>query len=619
MTLLAAFACSLLFYGTDTNLVVLVLASLLLLTSVTVAPERTSLGESAAVAAIAILAVNYQWSVSKETSFPAAWVIAALPIAFAACLRMGVDAAQRTARGLFVVSVLLAVLSVVRFFLYGERAHEPLIDPNNYATLTYLLWIPFVHTLLVRAWNENTGDHVALVRRIGELVVSFVLLMAIFATRSRTASLVVAGALLVWIVLAAFRRLSLREPLTHSVVAVAALAAVLSVSPQVAMGGAVKSLGMGADIRLDLLHSSWQMYADHPLTGIGLFCFGLMYGGYRDATEQLTAGLFVHNDYAQFLAEGGPLLVALPLLLAAFACRGTWQGWRAPLTDPRFAAMGFALALGAACAHALVNFVFFSLPLAIVLGVHAASVYTSVGAPSALSTSLVVRRGTTAAIVFGWIAFLYLLFDLATAGVLQGQPGVPFSEGIRADPSKQLRFSRLARQVNADRGLPVLAEASALALMVDAGGAPPSMKQEVVTLFREAIAADPWNTLCYVSMADFVTRHRDGLAISAGEEPEHLLMAALALNPIEVTAIDRLIALNDAAGRTGATYTLLKNVVYPWIELLYRNDDGAADRYLSALTTLAQSYGDGPFSAELITKRTALGAITPEVQDRWFF
>jgi len=32
----------------------------------------------------------------------------------------------------------LAALSAYRFVVFGERAHQPLLDPNNYAALMYL-------------------------------------------------------------------------------------------------------------------------------------------------------------------------------------------------------------------------------------------------------------------------------------------------------------------------------------------------------------------------------------------------------------------------------------------------------------------------------------------------
>ena len=63
------------------------------------------------------------------------------------------------------------------------------------------------------------------------------------------------------------------------------------------------------------------MFAQHPF-GIGVFCFPLLYPSFRSLLEQDTAGLFVHNDYVQFLVEGGvPLLLFCSLLFVALVVR----------------------------------------------------------------------------------------------------------------------------------------------------------------------------------------------------------------------------------------------------------------------------------------------------------
>ena len=55
--------------------------------------------------------------------------------------------------------VALAAISDVRFVLFGERAHQPLVDPNNYAALMYLVWIPLVHRHLSRAAGATIRRH----------------------------------------------------------------------------------------------------------------------------------------------------------------------------------------------------------------------------------------------------------------------------------------------------------------------------------------------------------------------------------------------------------------------------------------------------------------------------
>src|SRR5262249_55177321 len=113
----------------------------------------------------------------------------------------------------------LASISSFRFVLFGERAQWPLVDPNNYATLMYLAWIPLVHRHLTRIWSGRSSSPPS---EYGALVASFVLVLAIVATRSRTALLIVAGCLVFWSALAIKRRMRPFAVWRHWAVVVAA-------------------------------------------------------------------------------------------------------------------------------------------------------------------------------------------------------------------------------------------------------------------------------------------------------------------------------------------------------------------------------------------------------------
>ncbi len=147
---------------------------------------------------------------------------------------------------------------------------------------------------------------------------SFVLLLSIIATYSRTSQLIVAGAFVVWALIAAVRRLAWRRLIVHVGVALAACVVALAASA-VNQAAASKGLefGGGVSVRQELIRAALAMLAQHPL-GIGVFCFPLLYPSFRSTLEQDTAGLFVHNDYVQFLVEGGvPLLLFLLLFVGA--------------------------------------------------------------------------------------------------------------------------------------------------------------------------------------------------------------------------------------------------------------------------------------------------------------
>ena len=59
-----------------------------------------------------------------------------------------------------------------------------------------------------------------------------------------------------------------------------------------------------ANGRTALWQSGWEMYLDRPLLGWGFNMFNWLFPQYRHAPDQ---GMYVHNDYFQFLIELGPI------------------------------------------------------------------------------------------------------------------------------------------------------------------------------------------------------------------------------------------------------------------------------------------------------------------------
>jgi hypothetical protein len=128
-----------------------------------------------------------------------------MPLTVLVALGLDMRVRHRLFEGVLSIGAVLAMVSLVRFLAWGERAHLPLVDPNNYATLMYLLWIPFVHERLVGRWRGEQRH--GLFSRLIEGGLSFLLLSAAFATHSRTGAAVVVAALGIWIVTALLRRI----------------------------------------------------------------------------------------------------------------------------------------------------------------------------------------------------------------------------------------------------------------------------------------------------------------------------------------------------------------------------------------------------------------------------
>ncbi|WP_066015316.1 O-antigen ligase family protein [Endozoicomonas atrinae] len=127
---------------------------------------------------------------------------------------------------------------------------------------------------------------------------------------------------------------------------------------------------------------TWSYIQTMPWFGYGLGTFINLYSGLR--YEYSTLGVFVHNDYLQFLLEGGPLFLALLLVYLAFY---VWLGFKILFEKKEriaasknnykelLACIAIAVSLSA---HAIMNYVFYVLSIQILVGlVLARTVYLS--------------------------------------------------------------------------------------------------------------------------------------------------------------------------------------------------------------------------------------------------
>jgi hypothetical protein len=503
--------------------------------------------------------------------------------------------------------------SAARFVLFGERAHEPLVDPNNYSTLLYLTWIPLVHWHLARGWRGRAsgGGMTTIV-----LVASFVLLLAIIATRSRTSLLVVAGAFAVWAACAAIWRVSWVGLFANGAVAAAAFVVAGLVNSLTDASAKGLEFSSGISTREELLRAALAMFAQHPM-GIGVFCFPLLYPMFRSTLEQETAGLFVHNDYVQLLVEGGaPMLILLLVFVAVVWARG-WKLARLGPTDPRFQELGVALALTACSAHAAVNFVFYSLPLCILVGILAARLFAvPLTAPTkARNSPGVPQIAIIGSICVGWIMWLYLALDVAIVGVFQNQPTLGLTTPIRADAHRMLEFARVAQRLNGDRGIPALGEA---VLLYRAAREEPDslyLREQTYEQFHRALSVDPWNSLGYLRFAQFLEEFPRQGGPAPGESTEQLLLSAISVDRLFVPALDALLEHYAATSQEPKAYALLRNVVYPWMPTLRRNDPDATRRYFDLLEKFASAGGDSKFLTELKERRVQINQIVPRPQN----
>ena len=523
-----------------------------------------------------IVAQHLVVSISPDSSFAPSIILAAIPLW--ACAVLLVPKPILVFQTVFVLVAVFASISAGDYLLAGTRAHAPLWDPNNYVTLLYLVWIPWVLLRLASAPSTAQGLVTA--------GVTWLFALALLATHSRFALLVLLGVVVIGGVYVVLFRLSGRPWVWLLAGVSLAAACYVWLAPALvteSAAAAVPSTDAAAESeRLMMLDAALQAIKDRGgLWGTGLYTFALLYPQYRNVAEQGTTGEFVHNDFLQLALEGGVLLLA-PLLVLCVSL--AVMLWRRALSPRTFApALAFATAIGVALAHALVNFVFYVLPLTIVLGVLTGCVFAGEVRPKpAPVASLPVRVGKWLMVGFLVLNLGYLTLDALIYGVFSRQLHVPGAAAIRSDAERMLAFSRLAQQLNGRRGVPVLAEAQILQAMT-LQGASRLQQSQIKATYQRAIEVDPWNPSALVGYASFLQRQQ----IDTVDERRALLWQALELNPAD--PVSNLALLNHH--RTHADAEGLVQVIsntLTWCELMRRRDDDTANSLLDQIEQIAQ-------------------------------
>jgi O-antigen ligase len=364
--------------------------------------RRQTLGVWLCLYALAVLTVAYQVvSISADNSFAMSWVLAVPVIWY---LVYAANPQRRWLRIALVVSVcVFAVHSAIAYLVWGERAYQPFGDPNHYASLLYLVWIPLAHVTLQRSWQGATELRWLLPSHL----LLFTLVLAIIATGSRVGMTIVAAALFGWLLLVLLRRLSVVPLLgLYASAATALLVWWLALPDSVPPVFDGEYFNTGVGIRASLNLATLEIMRAAPLLGHGVFTFPMLYPLFRLPGDQSSAGMFVHNDYLQLLAESGPWLVVILLVVLLLVSRRLWLALFSKQQSKNVNWFGLAMACGALLAHASVNYVFYFLPLGIAFAVVCVELFSisltnSIPAGGADSDADPERGGGTAAALPG--------------------------------------------------------------------------------------------------------------------------------------------------------------------------------------------------------------------------
>lgn len=264
--------------------------------------------------------------------------------------------------------------------LAGLRPYGPLMDTNSFSAWMNLLFFPALLIWLESGAKDTPSTPTPRPRSWAWLGLLILILITDFSTDSR-------GGLLSWIctwpwvLWLYWRRPGYGKPIGL----ILTLALGIFLGFQVSRG-------------FDLLHhmapsfiasntstvsrwlmwkATWTMYLRHPWFGSGIGTYFLWYPHFRSVHELGSAGTYAHNDYLQFLMEGGPISLAFLLALAGGLFLGLARtiSWLRKSTGVtviearrKVEAVGLLLGVFAITGHALGNFIFYDTPLGLLTG-----------------------------------------------------------------------------------------------------------------------------------------------------------------------------------------------------------------------------------------------------------
>ena len=659
LLLCVSLVAALLFYGPSYNLLFAWVASLSSCGALLLAgPARFAAAwrsHSVAVPLSCIIIVllfvqHILFAQSPETSYPVVWIIAGAPIA---CLTWLVWSAGDAVPGLsarvplhFVLpaalAAVLAVIALVRFVGWNVRPHDPLVDASGFGTLMYLAWVPAAHHWLVGAvaqqsgqgqrWRLGTGDWLM-------MLLAGVVLIVLFATASVACAGLLGCIMLAWSVLALRGRVCWRRLLMLVVIAGAAYGYTYSQSPalQTSMdGGLVEDAA--TEQRMLLVAAALNMLEASSLNGSGLFSYAAGYAQLRTSADQTSDGSFVHNDYLQLLVEGG-LWLFVPALLFTMIVALRSVSYLLPLRVPGFSDLrgdsalraGGWFALGMVCVHMLVNFVLYTMALAMAMGLLAAWACTK---PPATESVRALSKGWFAAWLLGSFLGVYGLglfaLDVMSASVFSGQPSLFGSASFRQSGARQVFYAVRAESINGDRATPVLAQGLyAKALLehtaLDAT-AQAAQFHTAIEKFEQARALDPGNLAAYLGHAallNWLAQQPAPGELAVGMDIDsvrsELLEEALRRDPRNLEALAALSATSRYANDPLARYELLKSRFYPWLTSHWRQSRDEASQWLNQLAVLARHFDDETFFTQMrLDRERLLAQVPPTPYKSWF-
>ena len=435
----AAFALSVFCYLGD-SIYLLLYVTLIMLVALmiflNVSIQRQALGWSRihtiAIGYVLWLVVLMYTSTLPGNSLLFFWLLACFPITLLVCSDFS-EAEWHRLFSLFILAGMTsAIWGIAEFWSTGKRADGPLLDPNVWCAVNNLFFFGVLSRYMVD--RKHGSIYLALL---------FIFSTASLVAYSRVGLVIFLAALaFVSVALLSKREFRTRMLLVYAVVLVSAGfvygSAGLAEATSNKEGYTLDMKDQGWSQRMSMWDAAFNMYKEHPMTGVGPGTFKVHYPRFRTAADMTNSGNFVHNDYLQFLSEGGPVQLMFLLLLVGYLLVRLWRSYLATLkSGDESVTLLLIVAMGTTFVHSLMNFPLYNLSVQILLGFFFA--YLIRGDISHLGINLdkplLARVGGVVVVVY---VAAVLVLDSVSGDIVYDNYRLPLTERIKNDQQSYL-------------------------------------------------------------------------------------------------------------------------------------------------------------------------------------
>ncbi len=440
--------------------------------------------------------------------------------------------------------------------------------------------------------------------------------LAIFAAYSRVGNIIFISGLVFISLLALISRQSRKKTGMVLVVALLAFLVVNSIrniedATNNNEGYTLNTESVGWTQRFAQWRSGLNQYADYPVTGSGLGTFKVLYPAYRSSGDVHTAGNYVHNDYIQFLAEGGPLLLLFALSLIAFLAWLLWGlvfGYLKKRQPSQLEPIVLIVAIGSVMVHALMNFTLYNLGNQILLGCCLARLLFVIDFVDQKALEVNFAKLFQVIVV---VVTLYIVtansLDFISSDLVYKDGILPFNDEQSGESRDRqdllLRINQIRPNVSSNK----FAMAAIYRGMIEGGeientDAKRSLSIVTALEYQRGLEINPFQFEVRELFVSFLIRHPDLMELEEiYQTPENLLREGVTLAPCYIRSYLSLVTLLENSGRKDEAYALMVERALPWSLLRYDNYRPYRQALFRKILRSAQVRGDDEVLRKLLS------------------